>query len=778
MRWLVLALVAGCADLEAPSEPVVGAVEALSFDGAFGGIYQLGDAGCASCVVANPLTGGCSCPASFVARSGVRVLADCGPGGAPGGTSIVYCTAPVPPIAWSTPPPLALYQRDDVGPGSEGCRTPNYLTGDCSCPPQMRHDVYRTVRPNATGGIGATLGVCQYVEPAGEAAFTGAYHDEDGLEGCILNPFSSRCDCPPLASKQELRALYDPPGGLRGATIGVCSPCRRRSCSELGVSSGVVADGCGGELDCGSACTTSCAQVGATCGVISDGCGGTLDCGPVGPGCVTPTACPSGSAVSDLRGSSQIPRTAAIGSRIRASVTFANCSGATWTPASPSAATGHKLGFDAPADRALFGDARLRLPASVPTGHAVTVPIDVGAPPLVGPQRFAWRVLLEGTAWLGESSVTRVIRVVAPESRRIALCPGVSADPTGLSDASAALQDCVDRTPDYGVLRLPFGVFRIDERVNVERPMTITSATTSAFPCLHPDGRCPVLLASERTEVEHGFLYFFGHDIALDRVVIDGNRAARAGSGAAHRCFEGQGAYGVNASWLCDQCSMTNSASVRGLCGTSISFDGGDARFLVNSFVDNGTSLYHNLWSDGLGLGHVPRAHVRGNYFFDNTDASLIAGRGENAVFELNTVIQREKLVFTALMLTNYAGVESGDFRGAFLRNNAVDCGNRSCDFGLQIGHHSAVSGTPNTLGGNVYGNAIWYARQGVNVEGGGTPAAPVRIHGNTVYGAAPRGNFSCGDRDTSALNYSPDSTVDRAGESTPATARTWHDCI
>jgi hypothetical protein len=86
-------------------------------------------------------------------------------------------------------------------------------------------------------------------------------------------------------------------GGLAGDG-GVCTP---KSCVDLGVNCGPIADGCGGIVDCGACsapgdicggggtpnvcggglkCTPkTCADVGATCGVIDDTCGGVVGCG-------------------------------------------------------------------------------------------------------------------------------------------------------------------------------------------------------------------------------------------------------------------------------------------------------------------------------------------------------------------------------------------------------------------------------------------------------------------------------------------------------------------
>jgi hypothetical protein len=88
-------------------------------------------------------------------------------------------------------------------------------------------------------------------------------------------------------------------------SFGTC--CTPTTCAAVGANCGMIADGCGGTLDCGT-CTlpqtcggggtpnvcgcspTTCAAVGANCGMIADGCGGTLDCGT----CALPETCGGG----------------------------------------------------------------------------------------------------------------------------------------------------------------------------------------------------------------------------------------------------------------------------------------------------------------------------------------------------------------------------------------------------------------------------------------------------------------------------------------------------
>ena len=99
-------------------------------------------------------------------------------------------------------------------------------------------------------------------------------------------------------------------GGLLGDGGGTSNGCQPQSCEAQGKSCGVIADGCGATLDCGScadgqlcgvvspnvctpvqelchAATRDEACAGKQCGIEGDGCGNTIDCGtcPDGQGC-------------------------------------------------------------------------------------------------------------------------------------------------------------------------------------------------------------------------------------------------------------------------------------------------------------------------------------------------------------------------------------------------------------------------------------------------------------------------------------------------------------
>jgi hypothetical protein len=109
-------------------------------------------------------------------------------------------------------------------------------------------------------------------------------------------------------------------GGGNPGKCGGNSGCVPKTCAQLGASCGQAGDGCGGTLDCGT-CTApescggggtpsvcggangcvpltaaSCAGLGFNCGLIADGCGGTVQCGAVCPnngicGAASPNVC-------------------------------------------------------------------------------------------------------------------------------------------------------------------------------------------------------------------------------------------------------------------------------------------------------------------------------------------------------------------------------------------------------------------------------------------------------------------------------------------------------
>ena len=166
------------------------------------------------------------------------------------------------------------------------------------------------------------------------------------------------------------------------------------------------------------------------------------------------------------------------------------------------------------------------------------------------------------------------------------------------------------------------------------------------------------------------------------------------------------------------------------------------------------------MWADGLTMLRSNRAVVDHCLFVDNTDVDLIVGGAVDGVVTSNTVRHTAQASFAGLMLDNFNGTTPGDFRGAQVTANDIGCGASLCDFGIQLGPHPWYP-SANILGGVVTGNASHGAKIGINVDGAGTPEAPMVVTGNTFGPGPTSASFLCGTRATTPFNVSPDSVVD-----------------
>ncbi|WP_147450335.1 hypothetical protein [Corallococcus carmarthensis] len=142
------------------------------------------------------------------------------------------------------------------------------------------------------------------------------------VQACVVGTNSSfwgAC----VAPTESCNGLDDDCDGNidEGDVCALFCACTPTTCAAQGKTCGVISDGCGGSLSCGTCgagqtcnnnvCTcqpTTCAAAGKTCGVISDGCGGSLSCGICDEGetCVNnqcvcqPTTCAAAGATCGL----------------------------------------------------------------------------------------------------------------------------------------------------------------------------------------------------------------------------------------------------------------------------------------------------------------------------------------------------------------------------------------------------------------------------------------------------------------------------------------------
>ncbi len=494
----------------------------------------------------------------------------------------------------------------------------------------------------------------------------------------------------------------------------------------------------------------------------------------------TPAAaeCPAGSPPARFIAESPPPAVVAAGAQVVASVTFANCSGADWHAAALGGADGYKLGTDAPRDQPVWTDGtRVALPADVPAGAEIVIPIAARAPLAAGSFGWGWSIVHEGVAWLPSRSPLHTIQVMA-SSAPVALCDGVTADAGGVEPASDAIQKCID---GHDHLALPPGVYRVTSAIAIDHPFALSTAGAAGDPagCLDANAPpCAVLRADENLRPARGFLRLLGTgNVTIDHLVLDGNRAHRLASDAANDCRAGVNGSGFNASaGGCDDCAFVGSASIDALCGSGFEWEGDRATITGSTFRGNGDHASANMWSDGLTLLRSNGATVAGNLFADNSDVDLILGGTTDGRVQANRIVQSAQASFAALMLDNFDGTTPGDFTGTLVDGNDVACGNRQCDFGIEIGPHPwYLSG--NIAGGRVTNNTVAGAKIGIDVEGGGTDGNPIFVSGNDVAPSPSSGQFNCGQRPTTTFNVSPDSRVDLGAGPPPTATFQFHGC-
>jgi hypothetical protein len=368
----------------------------------------------------------------------------------------------------------------------------------------------------------------------------------------------------------------------------------------------------------------------------------------------------------------------------------------------------------------------------------------------------------------------------SPGSALKPLCAGVTVDASGASPASPAIQACIDAAPEGSTLSFAPGIYRITTELRITKPITLRTSGNQGSPACLVSGAppCATLRADADVVAPRGFLRIEQtHDVSLDHVVLDGNRAARLGSGAASQCRSGSTGAGFNASaGECESCTFIASASIGALCGSGFEWAGDNARILGSTFRDNGDHTQSMMWSDGLTLLRSNAGVVDHCLFVDNSDVDLIIGGATNGSIAHNTVRQADQASFAGLMLDNFNGTAPGDFHGALITGNDIDCGASLCDYAIELGPHPWYPSS-NTLGGTVTANAAQGGKVDLNVDGAGTTASPIVVSGNTTGSVSGSATFNCGVRAATSFNVSPDSAVDFGAGPFPTGTLSFQNC-
>jgi hypothetical protein len=356
--------------------------------------------------------------------------------------------------------------------------------------------------------------------------------------------------------------------------------------------------------------------------------------------------------------------------------------------------------------------------------------------------------------------------------------PGVACDPGGDENVSPAdaIQACIDRAPAFSAVEIPAGKYVLNHHIVVSTPITLrTAVRAGAASCVAAPEDCAELLAAPDFADQWGLLVVRSTtNVRVEHLVIDGNRAGRTESAAARFCVNGDNTYGFNAAVLeCDGCRLVDLVSRNAVCGTGMVWIGANAIIEHSAFLSNGEAATRSMWSDGLTLLSAPRSSIRENTFENNSDVALIIGYGVDSRVEHNAIRQRTQPAFAGLMLHSFNSndrASSGDFRGAVIANNTIDCGAQLCTFGIQVGPRP-WDPTTNIVGGELHDNIVKGAKIGINVDGAGDRDAPTAIFSNSVEPAPPGSYFAtCAQPIPAAwMNIAPTSIVDRRNEETKA---------
>ena len=386
-----------------------------------------------------------------------------------------------------------------------------------------------------------------------------------------------------------------------------------------------------------------------------------------------------------------------------------------------------------------------------------------------GPCRLKHAELLVATAL----ATAAVCLHAAPQSEA---APAAACDPGGDQNVSAAdaIQACIDRAPAFSTVEIRAGKYVLNHQIVISAPITLRGAAAgSGSSCVAAPDDCAVLVAAPDFADRWGLVVVRSTANArLERLVIDGNRAERTDSASARFCVNGDNTYGFNAGvFECEGCRLDDLVSRNAVCGTGMVWTGGNATIEHSAFVSNGDAATRSMWSDGLTLLSAPRSTIRENTFENNSDVGLIIGHGIDSRIEHNAIRQRTQPAFAGLMLDNFNSNDRsvhGDFRGAVITNNTIDCGAQLCTFGIQVGPRPWYPAI-NIVGGELHDNVVTGAKIGINVDGAGERDAPTAIFSNSVEPAPPGSYFATCAQPIPApwMNIAPTSIVDRRNEET-----------
>lgn len=309
--------------------------------------------------------------------------------------------------------------------------------------------------------------------------------------------------------------------------------------------------------------------------------------------------------------------------------------------------------------------------------------------------------------------------------------------------ASDEIQACIDM--GAAVVSLPSGRIFLDRQISIKHPVTLTTtgATDGAPTCTEKSASCAHLVVSPNFNDSNGILAIANtQNVKLDHIIVDGNRSNRLRTPAAAQCAAGQNNYGKTITVHgCAHCTVNASTFQNALCGSPLEWIGDDATIANNLFVRNGDSRKKNMWADGLTTLQANDSRIIGNTLIDNSDVGLIVGGGRNLEVRNNRIQQKSVTAFAGLMLDNFSGSQSGDFKGAVISGNKIEC--EKCFFAFNIGPLPWYRPAKMIFGGEVSNNEILGGTLGLNIDGVSS-TSPMRIRSNRFGISTPATKVRC----------------------------------
>jgi hypothetical protein len=460
----------------------------------------------------------------------------------------------------------------------------------------------------------------------------------------------------------------------------------------------------------------------------------------------------------------------------------ANCTGNTWTKNGT-----FKLGSQSPQDNTSWGKTRIDFPIDVPTNNKINFIATLTAPVTAGSYVFQWGLVKESGAWYKSFSPPLLTSVGA-----VSTCPAV---PNSSTDTRAALQTCIDKTPENGILELNAGTYPLEDQLIITKPLTIRSQGTAGnrTTCTTPGApSCVRFLALPifpKTHEDRSTGPFGGTDglirgnspnITLDHIILDGNRA--------NRHFTGD-RFDLNARIPNNQVKIFYIASINAFAGTGLGLNGANSNNAVvayNLFENNGQNGVNGscnnaggqkTCSDGLTyVAQGENAVIVYNTFRNNTDVDLIVSGVKNGNIQFNTIENSDpqRVAYAGLMLNSFNVGTDYDSAQSDFSYNTINCHNGLCGFGIEIGGNPWLNQGAAVMGGYFHHNTVTGARQAMNVSGAGTSQFPVILQKNTL--SIPQSfKIPCNNNvfwQTTILNINPGDVVTH--DQPPNSTNTW----